>query len=588
MATKLKPVDAVIVGFGWTGAVLARELTKAGLNVLALERGGMRDTIPNFAAPMIHDELRFAIRHDLMQDASRETLTFRNNVDQTALPIRRWGSFLPGTGVGGAGVHWNGQHYRFAPSEFRIRSHYGERYGKTFIPKEMTIQDWPVTYEELEPYYDRFEYLCGTAGKAGNIKGVIQEGGNPFEGSRAREYPNPAMKRSFQMKMFEDATREMGFHPYVQPSSDVTQAYTNPEGVDMGSCVYCGFCERFGCEMSAKASPQSTLLPLLLKDSRFELRTLSHVTKVNLDSGRKKSTGVTYIDSQGREFEQPADMVLLCAFGLHNARLMMLSGIGRIYDPKTGKGSVGRNYAYQMSSSVTAHFNDKVFNPFMGAGACAMIIDDFNYDNFDHGPLGFVGGSYICVESKGQRPIDFRNLPPGEPRWGKGWKQSVAHWYNRTFVIASFGSVTAQRSNYLDLDPNYKDGFGNPLLRMTFDFSKNDLDMSKYCTDRAADIAKHMNPDKMGTNYRKGPYSIVPYQTTHTTGGTIMGADPTTSAVNRYLQSWDVPNVFVMGAGAFPQNPSHNPTGTVGALAYWAADAITTKYVKSPGRLVPS
>ncbi|MGY4345799.1 hypothetical protein ACVWXM_002266 [Bradyrhizobium sp. GM7.3] len=122
-------------------------------------------------------------------------------------------------------------------------------------------------------------------------------------------------------------------------------------------------------------------------------------------------------------------------------------------------------------------------------------------------------------------------------------------------MIASFGSVTAQRSNYLDLDPNYKDGFGNPLLRMTFDFSKNDLDMSKYCTDRAADIAKHMNPDKMGTNYRKGPYSIVPYQTTHTTGGTIMGADPTTSAVNRYLQSWDVPNVFVMGAGAFSAKP---------------------------------
>lgn len=273
MATKLKSVDAVIVGFGWTGAVLARELTKAGLNVVAIERGGMRDTTPEFSAPMIHDELRFAIRHDLMQDASRETLTFRNNVDQTALPIRRWGSFLPGNGVGGAGVHWNGQHYRFAPSEFRIRSHYQEKYGKKFIPEGMTIQDWPVTYDELEPYYDRFEYLCGTAGKAGNIKGVIQQGGNPFEGPRAREYPNPAMKRSFQMKLFEDATREMGFHPYVQPSSDVTQPYTNPEGVDMGSCVYCGFCERFGCEMSAKASPQSTLLPPLLKDSKFELRT---------------------------------------------------------------------------------------------------------------------------------------------------------------------------------------------------------------------------------------------------------------------------------------------------------------------------
>src|SRR3954468_16998733 len=161
MATKLKPVDAVIVGFGWTGAVLARELTKAGLNVLALERGGMRDTIPNFAAPMIHDELRFAIRHDLMQDASRETLTFRNNVDQTALPIRRWGSFLPGNGVGGAGVHWNGQTWRFLPNDFRVRSHMIERYGESIMPEGNQIQDWGVTYEDLEPYYDKFEYVAG-------------------------------------------------------------------------------------------------------------------------------------------------------------------------------------------------------------------------------------------------------------------------------------------------------------------------------------------------------------------------------------------------------------------------------------------
>src|SRR6188508_2141564 len=157
MATRLRDVDVVIVGLGWTGGILAKELSQAGMKVVALERGGPRSTDPDFSVPLIRDELKYAIRHHLMQNAARDTLTFRNRESETALPMRRLGSFLPGEGVGGAGVHWNGVTWRWSATDHAIRSHYEQRYGKSFIAADMPLQDWPMTYQELEPYYDRFE-----------------------------------------------------------------------------------------------------------------------------------------------------------------------------------------------------------------------------------------------------------------------------------------------------------------------------------------------------------------------------------------------------------------------------------------------
>jgi gluconate 2-dehydrogenase alpha chain len=180
MATKLPAKDVVIIGLGWTGAILANELTDQGLDVVAIERGPWRDTATAFNIGYAPDELRYAVRLDLFQRPVQNTLTFRNNDSQTALPIREFGSFIPGNGVGGAGVHWNGVVWRFNPTDFRIRSHLTERYGASFVADELSIQDWGVTYEELEPYYDRFEYLAGVSGKAGNLNGAIQNGGNPF------------------------------------------------------------------------------------------------------------------------------------------------------------------------------------------------------------------------------------------------------------------------------------------------------------------------------------------------------------------------------------------------------------------------
>ena len=583
--TRLKPVDAVIVGAGLTGTIMAKELADAGLTVVGLERGRFRDTYPDFAMPNAHDELKYVRRNELMQDLSGDTITFRNAMSETALPMRYLGSFRPGEGVGGAAVHWGAVTWRFLPWDFETRSRTLARYGKAQLAEDCTSQDWGVTYDELEPHFDRFDRVYGIGGKAGNLNGAIQPGGNPFEGPRSREYPNPPLKTAFAGALFAKAAASLGYKPFPVPSAAMSRPYVNPYGATMNACIYCGYCQFFACEMGAKASPQTAVLPALMASKNFELRTLTNVVKVNLDASRTRAAGVTYVDSRGREFEQPAGLVLLTSYVLNNVRLMLVSGIGAPYDPASGRGVVGRNYAYQTPSGVTLFFEDRVFNQFMGAGGLGVAIDEFNGDNFDHAGLGFIGGGAFSAASGGARPIEIRPVPSGTPRWGSGWKKATAHYFNRSFGIGVQGACQSYRTNYLDLDPTYRDAYGLPLLRMTFDRHDNEHKMSVYLTNKAAEIARAIGPSKLNVNPRTGKYTIVPYQSTHNTGGAIMGADPATSAVNKYLQSWDVPNVFVIGASAFPQNGGYNPTGTVGALTYFAVDAIRDRYLKRPGLL---
>src|SRR3984893_6397276 len=200
MAQRLKPVDVVTVGVRLTGSLTALELAKTGLKVVGIERGAPRYTVPDFQSPAIHDELRFSIRKGMMQDNVKEAVKFRNTSDQTALPIRRWASFLPGTGLGGSFVHCNGQSFRFQVADFIYKTHIEQRYGKKFLEAcgpDLAIQDWGVTYAELEPHYDRLEYLGGVSGRAGNSKGQIQPGENPFEAPRPRKSPPPPMKEPY-------------------------------------------------------------------------------------------------------------------------------------------------------------------------------------------------------------------------------------------------------------------------------------------------------------------------------------------------------------------------------------------------------
>lgn len=588
MATKLPHKDVVIVGLGWAGAIIANELTDEGLDVVAIERGPWRDTARDFNIETITDELRYNQRQELMLRTAQNTVTVRNNTSQTALPMRSWGSFHPGNGTGGAGNHWAGITFRFQPQEFRLRSYLTEKYGASAMPAELTLQDWGTDWDEMEPHYAAFDRIAGISGKAGNLGGTIQEGGNPFEGPRSEEYPNPPLKQPYAPVLFAQAARNMGYKPFPVPSALLSRGYTNPLGVTMGPCTFCGFCTNYGCANYSKASAIIAIIPALIRKSNFTVRTNSEVLRVTRDSSGKRATGVVFVDTSGKEWEQTADLVIIAAFTFENVRLMLLSGIGQAYDPESNTGTTGRNYCYQTANSVQMFFDDKNFNPFIGGGAVGMGIDELNNDNFDHSGLGFFGGGSVRVTPIGAPPINSRPVPPGTPRWGTEWKRQTVRSYLTTMAIGCEASSYATRGNYLSLDPTYKDRLGRPLLRITFDFPENDIRMAAYCTSKVGELARTMGAREIVEHPRKRPWDAVPYQSSHVVGGFAMGADPKTSCVNKYLQSWEVPNLFVVGASAFPQNPGYNPTGTVGALAYKAADAIRSLYLKAPGALVPA
>ncbi|WP_163848453.1 GMC family oxidoreductase [Pseudooceanicola aestuarii] len=589
MARTERKRDVVIVGLGWTGAITGIELAKEGLDILALERGPDRATVPDFKYPQVIDELRFGERYGFMQRPKASTLTIRRTTDETALPYRRLGSFLPGDGVGGAGIHWNGQTWRPQTQEYRLRSYVEETFGADIIPEGMTIQDWGVTAEELEPYYDRFEYMAGISGQAGHVNGEIIEGGNPFEPSRSRDYPLPPLKQQKDSMLFAETAQAMGYHPFPRPAANASAPHVNEYGMQLGPCNYCGFCARYGCLNYSKAAPQTCVLDALKRYENFEYRVNSEVLRVDLAPDGQSATGVTYWDAETQEeVTQPADLVILAAYSIHNVHLMLLSGIGEPYDPATGQGTTGKNYSYQMNGGTTMFFKDRNFNPFASAGSSGMSINDFGIEQIDYAAEGFIGGSYMtCGHSNGQ-PIRGIALPEGTKGWGAEWKQGVGEWYGRSTGLGSHGSNMSYADCYLDLDPTYTDPHGRPLLRLTFDWKDNDIRMTQFMRRKIEEIVQAMEPDTWQSSYKGdgARYDVRPYQTTHNVGGAIMGTDPNTSSLNRYLQCWGQHNVFVMGASAFPQNIQYNPTGAVGALAYWAVEAIVNDYLPDPRPLV--
>lgn len=569
MATTMKKVNVVTVGVGFTGGILAAECAKAGLSVVGLERGDYR-TVEDFQE--IHDEWRYAVNHGLAQDLSKETITFRNNSKMQALPMRRLGSFLLGDGLGGAGTHWNGLTYRFAPYDFEIKSMTEQRYGKNKLSADYLLQDWGLTYDQLEPYFDKFEKIVGVSGEPGH-----------FTPKRSSPYPLKPLKKTACFELFEKASKQLGYHPYMAPAAIASESYTNPEGMTLNECLYCGFCERFACEYDAKAMPSNTVLPVAEKTGNFEARCNCNVVEI-LKKG-KKVTGVKYINTLTKEeFIQPADIVILTSYVFNNAKLLMLSNIGKMYDPATGKGTLGRNYCYQIMPGVTGFFKDK-FNLFAGAGALSMSMDDFNHDNFDHSGLDFIHGGVIAMGQYGRRPIQTNTVPPGTPAFGKEFKKASIYHFNRSLGLGAQGASMPHKQNYLSLDKVYKDAYGLPLVQMTYNFTEQDRALYRFMNKKMEEIMQAMNPVTVVPKADITDYNIVPYQTTHNTGGTVMGSTPKDSVVNNYLQHWDCENLFVVGAGNFAHNGGCNPTGTVGALAYRCAEGVL-KYSKKGGSLV--
>lgn len=575
MAKTLDKVQVVIVGTGWAGGIVGAELAKKGYEVLALERGEDQDREDFIGSK---DELRYSSRLGLMQDLTLETITSRNYLDETAQPIRNNNALVVGTGTGGTSIHWNGASYRWWPYDFEIYSKTVERYGKDKIPKGMLLKNWGITYDELEPYYDKFEKMAGISGEE-----------SPIGPERSDDYPTPPLKESPAESMFKKATKDLGYHPYRSPAGNISQQYENPDGETLNACMYCAFCEQYGCDFGAKSDPIATVLKTAKKTGNYEIRNESYVTRVIYDG--EQATGLRYIDTNtGEEYEQPADLVVLAGFAFANNRLLLLSEIGEPYDPESGKGLIGKNMAghdFNMEFvGATGFFEDKKFNNFAGAGALATTIDDFSADNLDHSDLDFLHGFEIQVGLTGDRPIVSNAVPKDTPLWGKEFKDKSLHYANRNFSVIQQKGTLPWDHNYYSLDPNYKDAFGDPLLRVTRKYTDQDRKLARYGIEKCKEIMEEMGADIVEPVEIPDDYEFPHlYQTGHFGGGVIMGDDPESSAVNTYLQMWEMENLFVVGGSSFPHFGNYNPTETIGAVSYRAAEGMD-EYLKNGGGLI--
>jgi len=567
--------DVVIVGVGGAGGILAAELSKAGMRVIGLERGPRLKT-QDFEP---HDELRYFQRQDLRPNWKRQPVTWRTNANGRAAPLQ---TLNYGAQAGGGTVHYGALSWRMHEDDFRARSATVERYGARAIPEDSSLIDWPLSYADLEPYYDRAEYELGVSGKAGNLKGARIAGGNVFEAPRNRDYPLPPLIPDRSGLIFNEAAQKLGYHPFSSPRAILSQAYKGRAG-----CTYCGFCQAFGCHVGAKSSILVTKLPEADATGNFKLLTGAMCYRVNSDnSGR--ATGVSYYGPDGSDNAIEAELVILAPFTYDNTRLLLLSKTAKFPDGlANSSGHVGKHFMTHLRARVQIAFDDEYVNVYMGPSAQKHSIDDFNSDNFDHGGMGFIRGAQISVGPVALEggPIGAvtMNPPPGTPRWGAAYRDFFAKYYARHAAIAAQIEDLPYPHQTIDLDPNVRDQWGLPAPRLTYDSRRpNELARTEFMARKMEEMG---HATRANLVWRAPETGGAPGG--HHMGGTRMGADPKNSVVNRYSQSWDVPNLFLLGSSTFPTMGSgFNPTLTLQALAYLSADAIVNRYRKNPGPLV--
>jgi gluconate 2-dehydrogenase alpha chain len=574
MATE--KTDVVIVGLGAVGGIIAAELGKAGMKVVGLERGPRLRT-EDFEP---HDELRYFQRQDLRPSPIRDPVTWRPNANARANPMP---SLNNGYQAGGGTVHYGTLSWRMHEDDFRVRSKTIERYGASAIPDDSSLTDWPVSYAELEPFYDKAEHELGVSGKAGNLQGQKIEGANVFEAPRSREYPLKPLLVDQSAILFEAGAKKLGLHPFSSPRAIVSEPYNGRPG-----CTYCGFCQSFGCHVGAKSSILVTKLPEADATGNFKLITGAMCYRVNSDN-TGKVTGVSYYGPDRSDNTIEADIVIVAPFIYDNTRLMLLSKTEKFPNGlANSSGHLGKHIMAHMMANVFVTFDDRYVNNFMGPSAQKHSIDDFNADNFDHSGLGFIRGAQISIGTPNLQggPIAFSTVgpPPGVANWGAGYSDFFAKYYAR------HGAMVGQTENLpfpdqtIDLDPSVRDAWGLPAPRVTYDWRRpSERARVDFVQKKMVEVGQAMG----GPHVWPTPVSPAGAPGAHHEGGTRMGSDPKDSVVNKYGQTWDHPNLFLIGSSTFPtMGAGFNPTLTIQALAYMSADAILNKYRKNPGSLI--
>ncbi len=556
---RLAPTDVVVVGVGAAGGIAALRLARAGLRVVGLE-AGPRVAAPDFVMDEIENDIRN--RHGAVK-VNGEIPTWRPRADvdsTTGAAGRTIGRMV--NGVGGGSIHYAGQHFRFAPWHFRLRSESIARYGAGALPPDCTATDWPVDFDELEPYYAEVDREIDVSGRAGNLGGQIDSQGNVFEGPRSSEYPLPPLRRTGWTELMAETGRRSGLHPFAGPAAMRSQAHRGLPG-----CTYCGFCNHNGCYADAKSSTYLNAVPEAEATGNLEVVTGARVLEITVD-GEGRANGVRFV-RDGRAYVQPASAVFVSAHTFENVRLLLLSRSAAYPNGLSNNhGQVGRNAMGHLYVGVDGVFPGRRLNRYGGTYPQCTSMDDFNGDNFDHSGLGFVGGACISAGQEAKPIAIALATPPSIPRWGAAWKAWLAEHGNSVGRLMATAESLPYEDSFLDLDPVVKDADGIPVIRVTYRLHEQESLRYDYLHARMAELLMEAGASETWTAWEKLPGA--PHQSTF--GATRMGEDAEQSVLDRWCLSHEVPNLAVVGASSFPTSGGYNPTATIQALAWRAAD----------------
>ena len=527
-------VDFLVIGAGAAGGIIAKQLSTAGFQVVVLEQGPyLREK------DYTHDEIKYTFQPGLTNDPSLQPVMFRRSEGEAAKPVK---AIEYGRQVGGGSVHFTANYWRFHESDFEERSLFGDVPGTG-------LADWPIRYADLEPYYTTAERELGISGLAG---------ANPFEGPRSKPYPLPPMPVKSSGVIFERATRKLGLHPFPAPVAILSQPYQG-----RGACVQCGFCESFGCEMRAKSSTLVTVIPIAEKTGRCEIRPNSYVRRIQTD-GSGRVTGALYFDANRREVFQKAKALILCANGVETPRLLLISASSRFPQGLANSSGLVGKYLMWDNGGFASGLFEHPLNEYKGIQVTRVIHDYYRSDP----KRGFYGGGAIDARFD-YYPAGFalHGMPPDAPKWGAEYKQMLRTYFTHTMSLLAHTSSLAQLKNTITLDPEVKDAWGLPAVRVTFDFHADDLAAMNWVLKKQVEILEAAGAKKIWT---------LPVQdqmpSRHLMGTCRMGSDPNRSVVDRFHRAHDVPNLLIVDGSSFVTSARQQPTATIQALAYRAAE----------------
>jgi choline dehydrogenase-like flavoprotein len=538
MRDKSKPArtNVCIIGAGASGAAAAKVLTAKGLRVVALERGPWR-TKETFGG----DELGVINRNNLRPDPLLAPRTFRQSLDDVARAEEF--SAVPQM-VGGGTVHWQGWLPRFTPDDFRFKSIVGDLPGAT-------LADWPISYDELEPYYSQVEWAFGVSGR---------EGANRHEGYRSRPYPCPPMPQSRYAERFHAGAGALGWNSFPTPQAALSKPYNGRRAT-----VVSAFAQQFGDPTGTRSSALNVFVPDALATGLYDLRADSYVRELRVDASGRVAAAV-YENEDGDLFEQEADTFILACGAVESARLLLLSATSRHPNGlANGSDLVGRNVTFHEYSGSIATFEDPIHAWAGGGYVSASSFDFYNHDD----DRGFVGGGILSAAGVGI-PLPINWSLPGRPTWGAEAKRIDREYFNHSMAVGMVLHDMPQHDNRVELDDTVKDAWGLPVARITAQRHPNDLLQGNYLVDRAADVLEAAGAATVDRMY----IDRITGNCDHQHGTLRMGDDPETSVLDRWCRAHEVRNLFAVDGSSFPTATGANPTLTIMANAWRVADFI--------------